>query len=66
MNKNERKLETLFNSLDKHRALSRKLSDAQIIEWAKRHDVGGTLTDWRCMVEDAATLTPNAEVSRDD
>lgn len=33
-----------------------KISDAQIREWANRHDLQGTLTDLRCIFEDARTF----------
>lgn len=31
-------------------------TDAQILAWAERHDVKGTLSELRCMTEDAATM----------
>lgn len=34
-------------------------NDAQIAEWAERHDLKGSPTDLRCAFDDAATLTPN-------
>lgn len=36
-------------------------SDEQILAWAERHDIKGTLTDLRSMFTDAASLNPNAE-----
>ena len=54
----------LVRTLREQKEPAPKLSDEQILAWAERHDVGGTLTDLRCMIEDAATLTPNAEVTR--
>ena len=36
-----------------------RATDAQVMEWAERHDLNRTPDELRCIFDDAATLTPN-------
>lgn len=36
-----------------------RATDADVMEWAERHDLNRTMTELRCIFDDAATLTPN-------
>lgn len=58
--------EQLRTALESARSIANRdqCSDAQVLEWAARHDLKGTLTDLRCAFDDAASMTPNVERNR--
>lgn len=39
-------------------AIKNKVSDRQVIEWANRYNIDGSLMQLRCALEDGETLTP--------